>query len=117
MFDLVAKHKRVVQLVLALIALPFAFFGVDYYFRRADTAGEVASFDGGTITQAQFAQTLREQQEMMMRTQKGVDPAMFDNPEVRFNIVQQIIRDRMDCCARTRPSRCSTPLRVTSVSV
>jgi peptidyl-prolyl cis-trans isomerase D len=95
MFDLVAKHKRIVQLVLALIALPFAFFGVDYYFRRADTAGDVASFDGGTITQAQFAQTLREQQEMMMRSQKGADPAMFDNPEVRFNIVQQMIRDRL----------------------
>ena len=95
MFDLVAKHKRVVQFVLALITLPFAFFGVDYYFRRADTAGEVASFDGGTITQAQFAQTLREQQEMMMRTQKGVDPAMFDNPEVRFNVVQQMVRERL----------------------
>ena len=95
MFDLVAKHKRIVQFVLALITLPFAFFGVDYYFRRADTAGEVASFDGGLITQAQFAQSLRDQQEMMMRTQKGVDPAMFDNPEVRFSILQQLIRERM----------------------
>ena len=95
MFDLVAKHKRIVQFVLALITLPFAFFGVDYYFRRADHAGEVASFDGGTITQAQFAQTLREQQEMTMRTQKGVDPAMFDNPEVRYNILQQMVRDRL----------------------
>jgi peptidyl-prolyl cis-trans isomerase D len=95
MFDLVAKHKRIVQIVLALITLPFAFFGVDYYFRRADSIGEVAKFDGGTITQAQFAQTLGEQQQMMMRTQKGVDPAMFDNPEVRFNILQQMIRDRL----------------------
>ena len=95
MFDLVAKHKRIVQFVLALITLPFAFFGVDYYFRNADSVGEVARYDGGTITQAAFAQSLRDQQEMMMRTQKGVDPAMFDNPEVRFNILQQLIRERM----------------------
>ena len=95
MFDLVAKHKRLVQLVLALITLPFAFFGVDYYFRNADTVGEVARYDGGTITQAAFAQSLRDQQEMMMRTQKGVDPAMFDNPEVRYSILQQLIRERM----------------------
>jgi peptidyl-prolyl cis-trans isomerase D len=95
MFDLVAKHKRIVQFVLALITLPFAFFGVDYYFRNTDKAGEVASFDGGLITQAQFAQSLRDQQEMMMRTQKGIDPAMFDNPEVRFSILQQLIRERM----------------------
>jgi peptidyl-prolyl cis-trans isomerase D len=95
MFDLVAKHKRIVQFVLALITLPFAFFGVDYYFRNTDKAGEVASYDGGLITQAQFAQSLRDQQEMMMRTQKGVDPAMFENPEVRYSILQQLIRERM----------------------
>ena len=33
MFDFVYKHKRLVQVILALITLPFAFFGVDYYFR------------------------------------------------------------------------------------
>jgi peptidyl-prolyl cis-trans isomerase D len=95
MFDLVAKHKRAVQLVLALITLPFAFFGVDYYFRNSDIVGEVASFDGGKITQLDFDQAVRDQQEMMRRTQRGVDPAMFENPEVRFSILQQLIRDRL----------------------
>lgn len=97
MFDIVSKHKRIVQIVLALVMLPFAFFGVDYYFRSSGGGGadEVATFDGGRITQAEFAQSLREQQEMLMRTQRGVDPAMFDNPEVRFNILQQVIRDRL----------------------
>ena len=95
MFDLVAKHKRVVQFVLALITLPFAFFGVDYYFRNSDPVGEVASFDGGKITQLDFDQSVREQQEMLLRTQRGVDPALFDNPEVRFNILQQLIRERL----------------------
>jgi len=97
MFDIVSKHKRIVQIVLALVMLPFAFFGVDYYFRSSGSGGadEVATFDGGRVTQAEFAQSLREQQEMLMRTQRGVDPAMFDNPEVRFNILQQVIRDRL----------------------
>jgi peptidyl-prolyl cis-trans isomerase D len=95
MFDLVTKHKRIVQFVLALIALPFAFFGVDYYFRNSEAVGEVATFDGGTITQAEFAQSVREQHEMLVRTQRGVDPAILDNPEVRFNILQQLIRERL----------------------
>ncbi len=95
MFDIVHKHKRVVQFVLALIMLPFAFFGVDYYFRNTASAGDVATFDGGKISQDEFAQALREQQEMLMRTQRGIDPAMFDNPEVRFNILQQLIRERL----------------------
>lgn len=95
MFDIVAKHKRIVQFVIALIALPFAFFGVDYYFRRTESVAEVASFDGVTITQAEFAQAIREQQEMLTRSARGVDPALFDNPEVRFNLLQQLIRERM----------------------
>jgi len=95
MFDVVAKHKRIVQFILALITLPFAFFGVDYYFRRGDAAGEVASFDGGRVSQAEFANALRDQQEMLRRTQRAVDPALFDNPEVRYSILQNVIRDRM----------------------
>jgi peptidyl-prolyl cis-trans isomerase D len=95
MFDAVAKHKRFAQIILALITLPFAFFGVDYYFRRGDAMGEVATFDGGKVTQAEFANALRDQQEMMRRTQRGVDPALFDNPEVRYSILQNVIRDRM----------------------
>ena len=38
MFDLVHKHKRAAQVILFLITLPFAFFGVDYYFRGGGTA-------------------------------------------------------------------------------
>src|SRR5512147_1588349 len=96
MFDIVHKHKRIVQIILALIALPFAFFGVDYYFRSSGAGvDDVATFDGGKVTQAEFAQALRDQQEMLMRSQRGVDPAMFDNPEVRFNILQQVLRERM----------------------
>ena len=43
MFDLLHKHKHVAQGILALIALPFAFFGVDFYFNRGDGAKSVAT--------------------------------------------------------------------------
>jgi peptidyl-prolyl cis-trans isomerase D len=96
MFNIVSKHKRIVQIVLALISLPFAFFGVDYYFRGSGGgADDVAVFDGGKVTQAEFAQAIRDQQEMLTRSQRNVDPALFDNPEVRFNILQQVLRERM----------------------
>ena len=32
---------------------------------------------------------------MLRRTQRAVDPALFDNPEVRYSILQNVIRDRM----------------------
>jgi peptidyl-prolyl cis-trans isomerase D len=95
MYDLLHKHKRIAQLILALISLPFAFFGVDYYFRSGDTAADVATFKGGHITQADFTQALRDQQENLTRAQRPFDPAMFDNPEVRYQILQQLIRQRL----------------------
>jgi len=96
MFNIVDRHKRVVQVILALIALPFAFFGVDYYFRQGSSTLDVATVAGEKITQQQFNQTLAEQQERM-RAQLGAnyDPAMFDNPEVRFAVLQQIINRQL----------------------
>ena len=95
MYDLVHKHQRVAQFILALIMIPFAFFGVDYYFRQNDGAGDVAKFDGGKISEAEFAQAIREQQDNLRRSQQGVDPTLFDNPEVRFNLLQQLLRERL----------------------
>lgn len=95
MYDLVHKHQRVAQFILGLIMIPFAFFGVDYYFRQNDGAGEVAKFDGGKVSEADFAQAIREQQDNLRRSQQGVDPTLFDNPEVRFNLLQQLLRERL----------------------
>ena len=97
MFDFVHHHKRIVQVVLALIMLPFAFFGVDYYFRGGDAgATDVAKVGDQKISLAEFDQTLREQQDRM-RQQLGrnFDPAMFDNPEVRQSIVEQLVNQHV----------------------
>jgi peptidyl-prolyl cis-trans isomerase D len=92
MFDFIGKHKRVVQVILALITLPFAFFGVDYYFRQGGGAPDVATVGGVKITQTEFDNAIGDQQERM-RQQLGAsyDPAMFDNPEVRYSILEQLI--------------------------
>jgi len=96
MFDIVDKYKRLTQIVIALIALPFAFFGVDYYFRRVDSAVEVARVGSDKITQAQFAEAVRDQQERMRQTMgRNFDPALFDNPEVRYSILEQLINERL----------------------
>src|SRR5271155_4783394 len=50
MYDLIYKRKRLVQFVLGLITLPFAFVGVGYYFRNGDRSGEVATVAGSKIT-------------------------------------------------------------------
>ena len=96
MFDFIGKHKRMVQVILGLITLPFAFFGVDYYFRQGGSTPDVATVAGEKITQAEFNAALTEQQDRM-RAQLGAnyDPTMFDNPEVRFSVLEQVINRRL----------------------
>src|SRR6188472_3349028 len=67
MFDLVAKHKRIAQGILFLIMVPFAFFGVDYYFRGGAQQDTVATVGGEKITQNDYADAVREQTEQMRR--------------------------------------------------
>jgi len=96
MYDLLYKHKRLTQLLLALIALPFAFFGVDYYFRGDAGPQAIATVGRDKVTQNEFDDVLREQQDRM-RQQLGrnFDPAMFDNPEVRYALVDQLVNQRL----------------------
>jgi peptidyl-prolyl cis-trans isomerase D len=96
MFDLVHKHKHFAQLVLGLITLPFAFFGVDYYFRSGSSDQTVASVGRNKISQAEFDESLRDQQQRMRQALGGnFDPAMLDSPEVRFALLDQLVNQRL----------------------
>ena len=96
MFDFVYRKKRLVQVILALITLPFAFFGVDYYFRGGGSATEVARVGGETISQVEFANAISDQQDRMRQSAgKDYDPTVFSNPEVRYSMLEQLIGQRV----------------------
>jgi peptidyl-prolyl cis-trans isomerase D len=97
MFETVHKHRRLAQIVLALLIVPFAFFGVDSYFRRDAVTAPVATVGGSEITRAEFDDLMRQQQERMRAQMggRGFDPAIFDSPEVRFALVEQLIAQRL----------------------
>lgn len=92
MFDAVRNNKRIVQIFLALITLPFAFFGVESYMSNGGAGGEVATIGDLKITQPMFQQTLREEQERLSREMREqFDPKMLDTPEVRRAILDNLI--------------------------
>jgi peptidyl-prolyl cis-trans isomerase D len=96
MFDLVAKHKRIAQIILALLVIPFAFVGVDYYFRRDARTTPIATVGGAEVTRAEFDELVRQQQDRMRQTMgRAFDPAIFDNPEVRYSLVEQLVSQRL----------------------
>ena len=96
MFDFVHKNKRIVQLILALLVLPFAFVGVDSYVRGAGGDKDVATVSGQSITSQDFENALRSQQQQMQRALgKNFDPTMFDNPEVRQQVLDGVVNQRL----------------------
>src|SRR5690348_18378726 len=96
MYDLIYKHKRIVQVILALITLPFAFFGVDYYFRRSGGPDTVATVGDDKVTQAEFDEALRDQQDRMRQALgRNYDPSLFDTPEARYALVDQLVNQRL----------------------
>jgi peptidyl-prolyl cis-trans isomerase D len=96
MFDFVTQHKRLIQVVLAIIFLPFAFFGIDTYFRGGGVGQAVARVGDYSISQEEFSRALRERQEALQRMAQGrVDPAMLDNPELRYATLDSLIQRRL----------------------
>lgn len=97
MFDFVQKHKILIQIVLAVVFLPFAFFGVDSYFRNSDLGADIGSVNGRPITQQEYAQSLQERQAALQRMIGGgsIPPGLLDSPEIKAAVVDGIVRQRL----------------------
>jgi peptidyl-prolyl cis-trans isomerase D len=96
MFDLVRNNKKFIQIVLALIVLPFALWGVDSYVRSSDATNSVATVGGTPIVLGEFQQSLREQQDRL-RPQLGgnANQALLDSPELRRSVLENLINQRL----------------------
>jgi len=96
MHDIVNKHKTLIQIILAIVFLPFAFFGVDSYFRAGDRGGDFATVGGQPITEQEFALALQERQNYLQRMVGGrMDPALLDSAELRVAVLDDIVRQRL----------------------
>ena len=96
MFDAVRNSKKIVQIFLALITLPFAFFGIDSYVRNAGVGGDVASVGETKITVRDFDQALRERQEQLQQTLGAAfKPEMLNAPALRLSVLNGMIDQRL----------------------
>jgi peptidyl-prolyl cis-trans isomerase D len=96
MFDFADKHKKLIQIVLFVIFLPFAFFGVDSYFHGRESAQSIATVGSHEISRQEFARALQERQRSIQRMLQGkIDPAMLDSAEVRSAALEGLIQRRL----------------------
>lgn len=95
MFDAVRGNKRVVQVFLILITLPFAFWGVESYVRNAQTSGAAATVGDSRISTNDLSQALRGQQDRLQAALgRDFNAALLDTPEMRQAALESLIHQR-----------------------
>lgn len=96
MLESVRSNKRVAQVILALLIVPFAFFGMDAYFQDGATGQEVATVGKSKISVAEFDQAFREQQDRLRQSMGGeVDRAMLESEPMRRAVVDNLVNQRL----------------------
>lgn len=96
MFEYVRNNQKLVQLFLALITLPFAFWGVESYVRTTGVGEDVASVGGSKITQQELQTALRDQGERMRASLgRNFNQAMMEKPEVRLAVLDSLVNQRL----------------------
>lgn len=96
MFDLIRNHQRWMQLILLLLIVPsFVFFGVQGYSGFMASEPELVSVGEQPITLGEFNQARTAQLEQY-RNALGAqfDPAAFDTPEFREQLLNRMIDER-----------------------
>lgn len=95
-FDAVRNNKRVVQIFLALITLPFAFWGIDSYVRNTGAGADLASVGDTRITLPQFDQAWRAQQDRLRQVLgASFRPESMNTPEARLAVLNSLVDQRL----------------------
>ncbi|MFC0170408.1 SurA N-terminal domain-containing protein [Pseudoduganella danionis] len=96
MFEFIRTHQRLMQIFLAIIIVPsFAFVGIGSYKSFGDDANTIAKIDGKPLTQQEFDNAVRNQLDnYRQRLGAQFDQKMFDTPEFKQNLLDQLIAER-----------------------
>tara|TARA_R110001599_G_scaffold64023_2_gene178430 strand:- start:46081 stop:47997 length:1917 start_codon:yes stop_codon:yes gene_type:complete len=97
MFEYIRTHQRLMMFLLLLLIFPsFAFFGLESYTSMKNTDDTVAEVYGQKITKAEWSEAQRQQMSRL-RQMFGdqFDPKMFDTPEAKQAILNNIISQRV----------------------
>lgn len=90
MLEAIRNHAQgwIAKIILGFIALTFAVWGVNWYFEGGGQAAPAVSVNGDVVSQQEFLDALRQQQE-----QRGREAA--DDPGLRQRVLDQLVNTRL----------------------
>ena len=91
-----ATKTWIAKVILALITIPFAMWGVESYIQTPSGQDTVATVAGEKINTAEFNEAVRSQLEQFKRQfGPSIDASIMDNPEMRKSILDQLIDQKL----------------------
>lgn len=114
MFEAIRNNPKITQVLLALITLPFAFFGVEAYFRNSGPAeNAVAKVGSIEISSEQLDQSVREQENMLREQLGGMfDKSYVERPEFKAAVLDKLVNE-----TAIRTAVAESKLRVSDAAV
>ncbi|HEX6320871.1 MAG TPA: SurA N-terminal domain-containing protein [Burkholderiales bacterium] len=96
MFDLVHKYKKLVVVILGLIAITFATWGIESYTTMVGGREVVATVNGMEISVREFQDELQRQQDQLRQLLgRNFDMSELDTPEARRAVLERLITERL----------------------
>lgn len=78
-------------IVVGIVAVPMALFGVESLFMRGAAEDGVAKVNKVAITDNQLQQAVAVQKQQILNRMDGLDPALIDDEQLRAPVLQQLI--------------------------
>ena len=96
MLDAIRKHTTgwMAKVILALITIPFALFGIDSYLNQAGRDVAIAKVNGDKISIQEYSNAIENVRNRMQADGK-VDAAMLDSPQLKQSVLDGLITRRL----------------------
>jgi peptidyl-prolyl cis-trans isomerase D len=96
MLEVIRAHSKgwVAKLILTLITVPFALFGIDAYLKDAGAGASVAKVDGATISIQEYRNAMQSLRDRLQK-ENPKDIGALDSPEVKQSVLDRLINTRL----------------------
>lgn len=82
--------------LVAIIIVPFALFGVDALFVDGGGPKEAANVNGDSISERSLQQAVLVQKQQIINRFKDVDPSLIEEDKLRPTVMQRLIRQKVE---------------------
>ena len=88
-------HGVAKGVLVAIIIVPFALFGIDAIFLSGSAVTEAANVNGKTISEFRLQQAVANHKDQVISRYKDIDPALLVDEQLQAPVMQQLIRKKV----------------------